>query len=184
MQTIKSLWPIIAAILSAVLGWNLKDVQISGSTTPSGTIGIGALTLTSGVAILFSTLQAWKHAGGKLDGVLTTVETKVLIDAVAKALNLSPESTAKVDQYAGEASALANGLIGWMKKTFSDTKPPNLSQPDKVALLMNAQQALAWELNADELGRKAVATVLERLHAVWNAPTTSNSDSEPKISVV
>lgn len=180
MKWLMNLLPLVSHGGAAALAWVLHTASNEGTVSPAGTGGIALLSVATAMAFWKSFATKWRAAGGKIDGHVTDAEARAGIEAVAEVLRL-PDSTIKAaDALAGSAAALANGLIAWMAKTFTDNSPPNQSKPDKVALLMNAQQALAWELNGDEQGRKAIATALDRLHAVWN-PQTSQPDTIPVV---
>lgn len=168
MKWITNLLPLVSHGGAAALAWLLHTASNEGTVSPGGATGIAALSVATFFAFWSSLQTKWKAAGGKLDGQVTAAEAKAAIEAVGETLKL-PDSTIKAaDALAGSAAALANGLIAWMGKTFTNNDPPNQSKPDKVALLMNAQQAIAWELANDPDGAKAAAVVLDRLHQVWN----------------
>lgn len=173
MNWLTKLLPILSHAGTGVLAWVLHGAANEGTVTPGGATGIAALSVGTFFAFWQSLTSKYKAAGGKLDGHVTEAEAKSLIDAAGDVLKLPDPTIKAAEALSGSAAALANGLIAWMTKTFSDSKPPSQSQPDKVALLMNGQQAIAWELANDEEGAKAAAKVLERLHQVWNpgAPT-------------
>ena len=168
MNWLTKLLPLASHGGAAALAWLLHDASANGTVSPGGAGGIAVLSVGTFFAFWHSFSAKWQAAGGKLDGHVSDDEARALIDAAGETLKL-PDATIKAaDAMAGSAAALANGLISWMSKTFSDNSQPNQSKPDKVALLMNAQQALGWELDGDEEGRKAIAAALDRLHAVWN----------------
>jgi hypothetical protein len=152
---------------AASLGAIVHSVVQDGSASPSQLGFAGALCMTI-VGLFVQIHGAWKAAGGKFDGHVTPTESKAVIKAAAETLKVSPALKQVVEDFAPQAADLANGLIAWMTKTFTDSKPPQQSQPDKVALLMNAQQAIAWELANDTEGSAAIAKALERLHQLWN----------------
>lgn len=173
------LLPTIAASGTGILGWLFKGANIDGAVAPSTLGGIVITSLIAGVAFFQHVQTAWTAAGGKLDGRVTNEEARAVIHAAATDLKLPQNFVPLADDLAPQAAALTNGLIQWMSDTFTDNKPPAQSTPDKVALLMNAQQAIAWELSRDDEGAKAVAKVLERLHAVWNTTPTQLPVSTP-----
>lgn len=160
--------PSIAASGAGVLGWLFKGANIDGAVSPGTLGGIVITSLVAGVAFFQHVQAAWSAAGGKLDGRVTDEEARAVIHAAATDLKLPEKFIPLAEDFAPQAAALTNGLIQWMSATFTDNKPPAQSTPDKVALLMNAQQAIAWELANDKEGAIAVAKVLERLHSVWN----------------
>jgi hypothetical protein len=160
--------PSVAAGGAGVLGWLFKGANIEGAVSPGSMAGIAVTSLIAGVAFFQHVQAAWAAAGGKLDGRVTNEEARAVINAAATDLKLPQTLASLADDLAPQAAALTNGLIQWMSATFTDNKPPAQSTPDKVALLMNAQQAIAWELANDKEGAIAVAKVLERLHSVWN----------------
>ena len=164
---------------AAWLAWILHGASQEGSVSPSGTAGIAVLSVATVLAFWKAVELHWRAAGGKFDGHVTDDEARAVIDAAAETLKLPAPAVQAVEALAGNAASLANGLIAWMTTTFTDAAPPHESKPDKVALLETAHQAIAWELAGDPAGSAAIATVLERLHKVWN-PQPAQEAQEKK----
>ena len=179
MNWITKLLPLVSHGGTALLAWVLHGASNEGTVTPGGATGIAALSVATFFAFWQSLKSKYEAAGGKLDGHVSDAEAKAIIDAAGEALKLPDPTIKAAEALSGSAAALANGLIAWMTKGFADNKPPNQSQPDKVALLMQAQQAIAWELASDDDGAKAAAKVLERLHQVWNPATATKPATIP-----
>lgn len=171
MKWLTNLLPLVSHGGAAALAWLLHDASSNGTVSPAGAGGIAVLSVGTFFAFWKTFSAKWQAAGGKHDGHVTKAEAKAALEAIGETLRLPDAAIKAADVLAGSAAALANGLMAWMAKTFNDNSPPNESKPDKVAVLMNAQQALSWELMSDAEGSAAAAKLLERLQAVWNPIT-------------